>query len=363
MTQLLYRPDIDEARKRLTDWWHGRDLGRPALLLTVPRSEPLLDIPEMPIPPNVRTPRFTAQSLEFRLNYALHSCNRTHYLAEAVPSVQPHVGPGALALYLGAQGIEDADTVWMQPCIDDPPNARFQLDPQNFYWKFTLDLIHSQIQHASDRFLTAFPDLIEGLDTLAALRGTETLLLDLTERPDWVHDCLEQINRCYFQCYDHLYNLIKDETGGSHFWTWAPGRVSKLQCDISAMISPAMFRDFMSPILTEMCRRLDYSLYHLDGPDAICHLDHLLAIEELDMVQWVPGSAAARLDDPQWWPMLHRITEAKKKVFLIYWQTDVDIELLKALKKEFGPQFSNFMLALQADSFEQAEKITNILQL
>ena len=42
-----------------------------------------------------------------------------------------------------------------------------------------------------------------------------------------------------------LYDLLRDDRGGSHFWAWAPGRMAKLQCDFSAMISPQMFRQFM----------------------------------------------------------------------------------------------------------------------
>ena len=38
--------------------------------------------------------------------------------------------------------------------------------------------------------VSRIPDLIEGLDTLAAMRDTQPLLIDLLERPEWVHDAL-----------------------------------------------------------------------------------------------------------------------------------------------------------------------------
>ena len=38
---LLYREDADAVRKRMTLWWNGGDIGRPALLLTAPREKPL----------------------------------------------------------------------------------------------------------------------------------------------------------------------------------------------------------------------------------------------------------------------------------------------------------------------------------
>ena len=66
-----------------------------------------------------------------------------------------------------------------------------------------------------------------------------------------------------------------------YFSLWGPGRVAKLQSDISIMMSPASFRQFVQPYIRQQCQWLDYSLYHLDGVGAIRHLDALLEIEEL----------------------------------------------------------------------------------
>ena len=42
--------------------------------------------------------------------------------------------------------------------------------------------------------------------------------------------------------------------------------------DASAMFSTPMFRRFVAPALTAQCEWLDYSLYHLDGTQAVHHL-------------------------------------------------------------------------------------------
>jgi len=47
------------------------------------------------------------------------------------------------------------------------------------------------------------------------------------------------------------------------------------------------FDDFVAPELDELSSWLDHSLYHLDGPGALRHLERLLAIPELDCVQWM----------------------------------------------------------------------------
>ena len=207
MSQLLYKDDFDEARDWLTAWWNGEDIGRPAMQITAPRETPAEDIPEMPKPEDWVTD-YSTSNFEYRVNLSRRACVKTHYLAEAVPVVAPDLAPNCLALYLGCRGIERIGTVWCEPCIDSPETAIFQNNPENFYWDFTLRLGKEQLRLGKNRFMIQFPDLIEGLDTLAAMRGTEALLIDLIERPDWVHAALKQITDRYFEYYDVLYDLF-----------------------------------------------------------------------------------------------------------------------------------------------------------
>jgi len=353
MAALLYREDMDEVRQRLTTWWNGGDLGRPALQITAPREKPIEDIAALPEPPGWMG-HYSTADFDYRVNLAQRACLRTHYLAEAVPYVAPDLAPNCLALYLGCRGVEMPGTTWCEPCFEEPEEARFEVDPGNFHWQFTLRLTREMLRFGRGKLLLQFPDLIEGLDTLAAMRGTEKLLVDLLERPEWVHSCLRQITDRYFHYYDMLYDLMRDEVGGSHFWAWAPGRMAKFQCDFSAMISPGMFAEFMVPVLTEMCERVSFCMYHWDGPGAIAHHDHLLSIPRLTMLQWTPGAGVEPMEHPRWWPLYHKTVEAGKKVILVGIS---GTDSLRALKREFGPRLKQFMIGLSARSPEEANGI------
>lgn len=356
MGGLLYREDMDEVRERLTIWWNGGDIGRPAMQIYAPRPEPIERIPIMPQPDGWVT-NYSTKNFEYRVNLAARACINTYYLAEAVPAVSPDLAPNCLALYLGCSGVEKSGSVWCEPCIEEPETARFEFDPENFYWRFTLRLGGELLRIGKGKFLVAFPDLIEGLDTLAAMRGTEKLLVDLIERPDWVHQSLRRITDLYFRYYDILYDMFRDEVGGSVFWAWAPGRMTKLQCDFSAMISPEMFEEFMLPILREMTERVSYCMYHWDGPGALQHHDHLLSIPKLTMLQWTPGAGNEPTDHKRWWPIYHKTIEAGKKMLI----SCGSIENLKALKREFGEKLKGFMINMRASSPAQAEEILKIV--
>jgi len=354
MSGLLYREDMDEVRRRLTDWWNGGDLGRPALQVSARREKPLEDIPELPMPEGCRCPVYTTMDFDFRVNWDRRRPVNTHYLAEAVPSISPDLAPNCLALFLGCPGVEGEGTVWCEPIIDpdNPESAVFEVREDNKYLDFSLRLGRELKRLGEGKFLLEFPDFIEGLDTLAAMRDTQRLLFDLVERPGWVHESLAKITECWRRVYDMYYEFMADEVGGSSFWAWAPGKMVKLQCDISAMLGPEMFGEFMMPVLEDLTRFTDYSMYHWDGPGALPHLDHLLNLEALDMIQWTPGSGAPSLAHPQWFPMYHRIVEAGKKVILLGIPTDS----MPLMKKEFGRKLQHFMINLSFDSLTDAEE-------
>ncbi|MCE5279146.1 MAG: hypothetical protein LLG03_14090 [Planctomycetaceae bacterium] len=356
MYDIAPREHIEAARDRLTTWWNGGDIGRPALLLTYPREKPLPEF-EKPIetPPGVTAGNYTVKDYAFRAAVGPVWAAGGNYAAEALPTVSPDLAPNCLALYLGCQGVEGQGTVWCEPCISSPEAAKFHADlKNNFYWNFTTRLTKEWLGRGKNRWFIGFPDLIEGLDTLAAMRDTQTLLMDLIERPDWVKDCLAQITREYFRCYDALYEMMKDDRGGTSFWAWAPGRMSKLQCDFSAMISADMFKEFMMPVLEEMTGKLDYCMYHFDGPCALQHHGHLMSLKNLTMLQWTPGTGNVQpAMHETWFDLYHRTIEAGKKIYIHGFSRDhVD-----AYKREFGAGFKQFMFPCWTSSKKEAEEL------
>ena len=54
------------------------------------------------------------------------------------------------------------------------------------------------------------PDLMEGLDVLAALKGTDMVLLDTVMQPEVLEQQMQQINDIYFKVFDELYDIIRE---------------------------------------------------------------------------------------------------------------------------------------------------------
>ena len=99
-----------------------------------------------------------------------------------------------------------------------------------------------------------------------------------------------------------------------YFSSWAPGKMSKLQSDISTMISIDDYRRFVQPFIREQCQKIDYTLYHLDGVGAMHHLDALLEIKELNAIQWTPGVGEPQGGSSKWYDLYKKILASGKSI-------------------------------------------------
>jgi hypothetical protein len=145
---------------------------------------------------------------------------------------------------------------------------------------------------------------------------------------------MQQINDIYFQVFDELYDIIRegDEMAFCYFSSWAPGKMSKLQSDISTMISVDDYRRFVQPFIREQCQKIDYTLYHLDGVGAMHHLDALLEIEELNAIQWTPGVGEPQGGSPKWYDLYKKILAGGKSIMACW----VTLDELKPLLDNIG---------------------------
>lgn len=342
----FWKDDWDQTRERFTAWWQHEGL---IVHVLAPR-EGALDANLF-----VQVPFFYLQSgLDTRASYAnaeeldaawLDPARRVaraeRYLSgmafagEAFPYFDTHLGPGNLATFLGAEPEFALDTVWYHPCISDPhDHPPLHFDPDNPWYLRQKAILEEGMKASGGRYLVGMPDLVENMDILAALRDSQKLMFDLIERPGWVHECLAAINQTYFAVFERFFEIIRDPWGGnafSAFCIWGPGKTAKVQCDAAALISPRMFRQFVVPPLAEQCAWLDYSMFHLDGTQAIPHLDALLEIEALDAIEWTPQVSIPQGGDPMWYDMYRKILDAGKSVQAIGVEPDEVIPLLDAI--------------------------------
>jgi 5-methyltetrahydrofolate--homocysteine methyltransferase len=325
----IWKSDWGKARKTLTEWWAGKGL---ALHVTAPADRPSEDWPDPGPSPDYAT---HWHSVERRIAVELHRMSHTFFGGVAAPMFNADIGPGTLGMFLGGKPVLDVDTVWTEPIIVDPetaPPIRFK--PETDAWRIYNAIVNAALQLAPGRFLVGYPDIIENIDTLSQLRGGQALVWDIIERPDWVKKSLAEINEAYFEVMKVFHPKFADAWGGSCttcFDIWGPGRTLKVECDFCVMISPKMFREFVTPPMEELIATLDNVLFHVDGPEALPNLDNVLALEGVKAVEFTPRFGQPWGGHPMWYDLYRRIKDAGKAVQAVFVEPEEVLPLIEAV--------------------------------
>ena len=257
-----------------------------------------------------------------------HFCGTHYFLGESFPNIDADFGPGSMAAYQGCDITFREDTVWFEKCVDDwagRPPIRF--DPDNAWWQKHDRLIQDLSRLSGGDYLIGMPDIMENVDVLASMRGLEDLLYDIIDDEDEVIRRITEVSDAYYDYYDRFYDHVKDVDGGSAytvFQIWGPGRLAKLQCDLSAMFSPEHFRRLIVDSLRTQAQKLDQVLYHLDGVEAIRHVDALMEIDEIDALQWTSGDFGPDGTLEEWDVIYDKVRAAKKSMWVKVYTGDVD---------------------------------------
>jgi 5-methyltetrahydrofolate--homocysteine methyltransferase len=309
-------------------------LDRPLLQVTAPKG----DVQPDQIPSDERElfDWFTKPELVIpRLECQVED---TYWGGDAFPIVFPVSLnlPAIEAAYLGCpyRVAPGSNTGWAEPIIDDWDNRpSLAVDPDNTWWRLTQHLLEMEAQRGVGRHYVGIPDLQGGGEILAMLRGTERLALDLFDHPERVKRAVEEVNTAWLHYYNACFEIIHHWMEGYVDWlaVWSESPAVTVECDMAAMISPAMFQEFFLPALEQQLEWIGRTIFHLDGPGSLPHLDTLLLLPALNGIQWVPGAGAPPISD--WIPLLQQIQAAGKLLVLNCEKWEVN-KLLAELKPE-----------------------------
>ena len=325
-----WKQNLEKTKQHYINWWNHKGIVLNMWEHFQEGVTPHADIPEPKPYRNLDQrwfdPEWRAQYLDW---YVAHSSLK----ADILPVANTQLGPGSLAAILGGVFEGGEDTIWIHPNPNYTDDIKF--DSQHPNWLLHKALLSACKRRAQGHYYVGMPDLMEGLDVLAALFGTDRILLDTVMNPERLEHQVQQVNDIYFHVFDELYDIIRegDEMAFCYFSSWAPGKMSKLQSDISTMISVDDYRRFVQPFIREQCQKIEYTLYHLDGVGAMHHLDALLEIKELNAIQWTPGVGEPQGGSPKWYDLYKKIL-ANGKSIMACWVT---LPELRPLLDAIGP--------------------------
>lgn len=291
METLLYKSDWPEAKQRLTAWWNREKLDRCLLTVRSPRDG-AADVPA-PARPATIEERWTDLDYLDALNDYSH---RTEfYGAEAIPIWSPgYPGHAGLPTFYGCPFTLDWDTGWHKPILDGPrlDTSGLRLDRSGRWWVWGDRMLNHAREVSAGKSIAAMNAIFGVGDTLAALRETGRLLLDLMDEPQAVCEAELKLMDDWIEVFGHQMGILTRNGGLATTWfgLWAPGSCYTAHCDVSYGISPQSFRECFVPALRKQTDFLDYSIYHVDGIGAFHLVDDIARIGRIRAMQILPGT-------------------------------------------------------------------------
>jgi len=288
-----------------------------------------------------------------------HGMQNTYYGGDAFPQFGLDCGAaGHAGFFRGARATFQQGTIWYHPSIEDIERDELIFDRSNSFYSQIIELAKYLCAESKGRAFVSNADTCGNLDALAHLRGNEAVLMDLLTDPDWVDASLATIQQAWETFHEELITILQahNDGGASVGWlnTWGRGRHGQMQADISVMMSEAMFDRFILPELVPQTRWFDHSLYHLDGLEQLRFLDTLLALPDLDAIQWT--CVEGQPPPVAFLPELRRMQQAGKKlVFRVYNLRDLE-DMLTGLSSK------GLMMGIHCETEDEARQAVRMAE-
>ncbi len=286
-----FKPDFEKTRQRIAAFWERELIDRPVVQFYVPK--PISEQVALPVSHHGTSAERWLDA-EFQADLALARLSNQIFLGDSLPVAYPNLGPEVFSAFYGCPlHFGDAGTSWTDPILHDWNQVdQIQLDWNSPYFTKLVEMTDALLEVGKGKFITGMTDWHPGGDAIAAFRDPQELAVDMIEHKAEVIALLNRIEKDYFRVYDYFYEKLRNAGQPITSWTHLidDGKFYIPSNDFSIMISKRQFDEIFLPGIIRECQFLDRSIYHVDGPGALRHLDSLLSIPELDAVQWVFGA-------------------------------------------------------------------------
>ncbi len=316
---MYYMKDFEKVQKRYKEFWANEN-ERPILLLSA--------VKEKGKNYNIKQPESLMDrwlDTEHIIKTSRAQFENTIYVAEKLPQINPNLGPDLFGATFGADIMFEETTSYSVPFIKDW-TERLEFSEDNKWWQKICKMTDDFVNDAKGDYFVGITDLHPGVDGLVSLRGPEQLCMDIFDSPEAFEHSSKTLLPAFKKQFSALCDITERNIKGTSNWMglYNESRWYVTSADFICMISPDNFNLFVLPELLEEIKFLNNkTIFHLDGPGALKHLDALLEIPELAGVQWVYG--AGQPSAKHWIDVLKKIQNAGKLINIGLKPDDIDV--------------------------------------
>jgi DNA-binding FadR family transcriptional regulator len=247
-------------------------------------------------------------------------------------TAEPFTGIPWMEAILGCAIRAGRESFTSRPWLSSPAEAleKVSFEPENAWLKKYLEFTAALAQQSHGRFPVGMPIMRGPTDVLGALLGQQEMVLALMmEDPAVMRRLIGRVTRAFLSVIEAQRRLVPDFHGGTalgFYHVWAPGPSIWFQDDLSAILSPKLYREFFLDAARMILADHPYTAFHLH-PSSFFIINELLGLKDLKVVEVNKdiGGPGVR----EMLPVLSKIMQTRG---LILWG-DLTIEDLEAVKR------------------------------
>jgi hypothetical protein len=326
------KPDYEITKRRFDAFWSRELLDRPLVQFRLYKSNnERCMLPRSKHSRNMES----CENPELQAKWHLDDLSNQVFLGDSLPVVCPSNGPAGMQTFYDQQLHTSQDgMLWNEPRVADFNDLEWLSLNWESPWLNRLRILTEACLHTgAGRFITGLSNWLVGADCLAAILGYQQFAAALIQESDWVRKALDRSRVDFERLYLEFHARLT--LAGQPGTTWVPllsdGRYYVIANDFSAMISTSLYRQYFLEGVMRECQFLDHSIYHLDGPDAVRHLDAILEVEELDGIHFIPSPTDAAFIR---WADVYRRIQAAGKCLIV----NCDLNEVDAISHTLKPE-------------------------
>ena len=265
---------------------------------------------------------------------------------------EPFTGIPWMEAILGCEVYAGEESFISKPWMNSLDEIdRIHLDPRDPWLLKYLEFIRKLVDLSAGRFPVGMPIMRGPADLVGAIMGQTDMVLSLADEPDRMKDFFIRVADAFIDVITIQETMIPAFHGGSalgFYHVYCPGKSIWYQEDLSAILSPALYREFLSEPERRICAGRDYTAIHLH-PASFFILDELLAKNDLKAIEVNKDVGGPTIEE-----MLPLFKKIQKTKSLIVWG-DLNEMDLRLIKKELSP--NGLFLNILVSSVEEANHL------
>ncbi len=353
------RLSIEERLRLHRDFWERREMARPLAAYWTSRdfflSKHFKAARHLLVSGKIITPDMLVVD-DFLPDYERLFQESETIGQDAFWTAEPYTSIPWMEAMLGCEVAGSPDAFITKHLLDSPEKIEaIEVRPDNPWLRKYLEFTEKLVTLADGRFTVGQPITRGPADMMGALLGQAEMVLAQADEPELMQRMFVKLAEIQRWIIKEQKKLVPPFHGGQalgFYHVWTPGPGVWYQEDLSTIMSPAMYREFLRPAEAVLTKGYDYTAIHLH-PASFFILDDLLENDWLKAIQVNKDVGGPSV--PEMIPQFKKITARKN---LIMWG-DLTVDDLACLRDNLDPVGLFFFMVPK--DYDEAMRLQDVI--